>query len=257
MRKGYPTISIITVCYNSAETISDTINSIAKQSYANKEHIVVDGNSSDATMDIVRASSSISRFVSEPDKSVYDAMNKGIALATGDVIGFLNSDDFYIDELVLAQVAEVFADSEVDACYADLLYVDKKDTNKIVRYWKSCPFVPGLFEDGWMPAHPTFFVRREVYEELGGFDLDYRIQADFELTMRFLEVYRIKSVHIPKIFIKMRVGGISNNSIVNIIKGNIEAYKACKKNHLPISFLFNIKKIVSRIPQFFVRPTSS
>jgi len=249
-------ISIITVCYNSAKTIGDTITSVASQSYADKEHIVVDGNSSDSTMDIVRAASNISRFVSEPDKSVYDAMNKGLVLATGDVVGFLNSDDFYVDDTVLAQIAEVFSDSEVDACYADLIYVDKKDTNKIVRYWKSRTFVPGLFEDGWMPAHPTFFVRRGVYEELGGFDLDYKIQADFELTMRFLEIYRIKSVHIPKILIKMRVGGVSNNSIVNIIKGNIEAYKACKKNHLSISLLFNIKKIASRIPQFFVRPNS-
>lgn len=249
-------ISIITVCYNSALTIGDTITSVASQSYTDKEHIVVDGNSSDATMDIVRASPSLSHFVSEPDKGVYDAMNKGIALTTGDVIGFLNSDDFYIDDSVLAQVAAVFADSEVDACYADLIYVDKKDTNKIVRYWKSRTFVPGLFEDGWMPAHPTFFVRRGVYEELGGFDLDYKIQADFELTMRFLEIYRVKSVYIPKIFIKMRVGGVSNNSIVNIVKGNIEAYKACKKNHLNISLLFNIKKIASRIPQFFVRPNS-
>lgn len=249
-------ISIITVCYNSALTIGDTINSVESQSYTDKEHIVVDGNSSDSTMDIVRASSSITHFVSEPDKGVYDAMNKGIALATGGVIGFLNSDDFYVDDSVLTQVAEVFADSEVDACYADLIYVDKKDTNKIVRYWKSRTFVPKLFEGGWMPAHPTFFVRREVYEELGGFDLSYRIQADFELTMRFLEIYRIKSVHIPKIFIKMRVGGVSNNSIVNIVKGNIEAYKACKKNHLSISLLFNIKKIASRVPQFFVRPSS-
>lgn len=249
-------ISIITVCYNSEKTIGDTITSVATQSYTDKEHVVVDGNSTDSTMNIVRTSTSISQFVSEPDRGVYDAMNKGLALATGEVVGFLNSDDFYIDESVLAQVAEIFANSEIDACYADLIYVDKKDTNKIVRYWKSRDFVPKLFERGWMPAHPTFFVRRNIYEELGGFDLDYKIQADFELTMRFLEIYRIKSVYIPKIFIKMRVGGISNNSIVNIIKGNIEAYKACKKNHLSISLFFNIKKIVSRIPQFFVRPAS-
>lgn len=247
-------ISIITVCYNSANTIGDTINSIASQTYLDKEHIIVDGASKDATMDIVRSSPSISRFVSEPDFGIYDAMNKGLKLATGDVVGILNSDDFYVDDSVLAQVAEVFANSEIDACYADLVYVDRQDTNKVVRYWKSRTFVPGLFKRGWMPAHPTFFVRREVYEELGDFDLDFRFQADFELTMRFLEIYRITSVYIPKILIKMRVGGVSNNTIIGIIKGNIEAYKACMKNHLSISPIFNIIKVASRVPQFFSRP---
>ena len=250
-------ISIITVCYNSSLTITDTINSVARQTHANKEHIVVDGNSNDSTMEIVRASPSISHFVSEPDLGIYDAMNKGLKLATGDVIGILNSDDYYVDSSVLTQVAAVFANSEIDACYADLVYVNQLDTNKVVRYWKSCIFVPGLFKRGWMPAHPTFFVRREIYEQLGDFDLDFRFQADFELTMRFLEIYRITSVYVPKIFIKMRVGGVSNNSIINIVKGNIEAYKACRKNHLAILPIFIIMKVVSRIPQFFLRPTNS
>lgn len=248
-------ISIITVCYNSANTIGDTINSVASQTYSNKEHIIVDGSSKDATMEIVRASPSVSRFLSEPDKGIYDAMNKGIKMATGEVVGILNSDDFYVDDTILTQVAEVFANPEIDACYADLVYVDQQDTNKLVRYWKSRTFVPGLFKRGWMPAHPTFFVRREIYEELGDFDLSFRFQADFELTMRFLEIYRITAIYIPKIFIKMRVGGVSNNSIINIVKGNIEAYKACKKNHLSILPTFNIMKIASRIPQFFLRPT--
>lgn len=248
-------ISIITVCYNSVNTIGHTIKSVASQTHLNKEHIIVDGASKDATMEIVRSSPSISRFVSEPDLGIYDAMNKGLKLATGDVIGILNSDDFYVDDSVLTQVAEVFANSEIDACYADLVYVDQQDTNKVVRYWKSRTYVPGLFKRGWMPAHPTFFVKREVYEELGDFDLSFRFQADFELTMRFLEIYRITAMYIPKIIIKMRVGGVSNNSIINIVKGNIEAYKACKKNHLFIYPIFNIMKIASRIPQFFLRPT--
>lgn len=248
-------ISIITVCYNSANTIGDTINSVASQTYSNKEHIIVDGSSKDSTMEIVRSSPSVSRFLSEPDKGIYDAMNKGIKMATGAVVGILNSDDFYIDDTILTQVAEVFANPEIDACHADLVYVDQQDTNKVVRYWKSRTFVPGLFKRGWMPAHPTFFVRREIYEELGNFDLSFRFQADFELTMRFLEIYRITAMYIPKIFIKMRVGGVSNNSIINIVKGNIEAYKACKKNHLSILPIFNILKIASRIPQFFLRPT--
>jgi glycosyltransferase involved in cell wall biosynthesis len=248
-------ISIITVCYNSANTIGDTINSVASQTYSNKEHIIVDGSSKDATMEMVRSSPSVSRFLSEPDKGIYDAMNKGIKLATGEVVGILNSDDFYVDDTILTQVAEVFANPQIDACYADLIYVDEQDTNKVVRYWKSRNFAPGLFKRGWMPAHPTFFVRREIYEELGDFDLSFRFQADFELTMRFLEIYRITAMYIPKIFIKMRVGGVSNNSIINIVKGNIEAYKACNKNHLSILPIFNIMKRASRIPQFFLRPT--
>lgn len=248
-------ISIITVCYNSANTIGDTINSVASQTYYNKEHIVVDGASKDATMEILRLSPSVSRFISEPDLGIYDAMNKGINLATGDVVGILNSDDFYIDDSVLAQVADVFANPEIDACYADLVYVDQQDTNKVLRYWKSRTYVAGLFKRGWMPAHPTFFVRRELYKELGDFDLSFKIQADFELTMRFLEIYRITAMYIPKIIVKMRVGGVSNNSIINILKGNIEAYKACKKNHLSVLPIFNIMKIASRIPQFFLRPT--
>ena len=247
-------ISIITVCYNSATTIKDTITSVASQSYPSVEHVIVDGASKDSTMEIVKASSSVTNFVSEPDNGIYDAMNKGIGMVTGDVIGTLNADDFYADENVLAEVAEVFENPDIDACYADLVYVAQTDTKKILRYWKSRVFSPGLFKRGWMPAHPTFFVRRHLYEELGGFDLDYKLQADFELTMRFLEIYRINAVYIPRIIVRMRVGGASNQSLSNIIKGNIEAYNACKKNHLSILPIFNILKILSRVPQFFSRP---
>lgn len=247
-------ISIITVCYNSESTISDTINSVASQNYPEVEHIVVDGASKDATMNIVRPSPSIARYVSEPDGGIYDAMNKGISMVTGDIVGTLNADDFYADNNVLTEVARVFADPEVDACYADLVYVAQNDTSKIVRYWKSRPFQPGLFKRGWMPAHPTFFVRRHLYEELGGFDLDYKLQSDFELTMRFLEIYRINAVYIPRIIISMRIGGASNQSIRNVVTGNIEAYKACKKNHLSILPTFSILKVLSRVPQFFRRP---
>jgi glycosyltransferase involved in cell wall biosynthesis len=205
-------------------------------------------------MDIVRSSSSVTRYVSEPDKGIYDAMNKGISMVTGDIVGTLNADDFYADDNVLTEVARVFDNPEVDACYADLVYVDQSDTSRISRYWKSRPFRVGLFKHGWMPAHPTFFVRKHLYEELGDFDLDYKLQSDFELTMRFLEIYRIKAVYIPRIMVKMRIGGASNQSIRNIMSGNLEAYKACKKNHLSISPIFNILKIFSRIPQFFMRP---
>ncbi|CAG0963187.1 glycosyltransferase [Methylophilaceae bacterium] len=205
-------------------------------------------------MQIVQSASSVTSYISEPDKGIYDAMNKGLKLVSGEVVGFLNADDFYADDTALAQVAEVFQDPLVDACYADLVYVDQQDTNRIIRYWKSRSFEVGLFKRGWMPAHPTFFVRKKIYDELGGFDLNFSLQADFELTMRFLEIYRIESKYIPKVIIKMRVGGVSNNSLANIIKGNIEAYQACKKNHLSITPLFSFIKIISRLPQFFMRP---
>jgi glycosyltransferase involved in cell wall biosynthesis len=247
-------ISIITVCYNSAETISDTIASVASQEYSDREHIVVDGASRDGTVDIVKNAPSVTKYISEPDKGIYDAMNKGLALATGDVIGLLNADDFYADETVLSQVAEVFKVPSVQACYADLIYVDQHDTSRVIRYWKSRDFKLGLFKQGWMPAHPTFFVRKAVYEKLGGFDLQFPRQADFELTMRFLEIHQIKSRYIPRIWVKMRMGGASNNSIKGVIKGNLEAYSACKKHQLSVSPLFIVKKVLSRIPQFFAKP---
>ncbi len=247
-------ISVITVCYNSAATIQDTISSIASQNHSDVEHIVIDGLSNDDTVAIVNSASSVSKFISEPDKGIYDAMNKGIAMATGDIIGTLNADDFYIDNTVLSQVSEVFSNPNIDACYADLIYVNANDTNKIVRYWQSQTYRLGLFKKGWMPAHPTFFVRRAVYETWGNFNLDFPRQADFELTMRFLEIHQINSVYVPKIWVKMRTGGTSNNSVRGIIKGNIEASRACKMHRLSVGPFFIVRKILSRIPQFLTRP---
>lgn len=219
------------------------------------EHVVVDGGSTDGTLAIIdRHRHQIGKFVSEPDRGIYDAMNKGIAMATGDVIGTLNADDVYADETVLSQVAGIFTNPAVDACYADLVYVDAHNPEKIVRYWQSCEYHPGLFEKGWMPAHPTFFVRRGVYQKWGGFDLAFPRQADFELTMRLLVVHEIRSVYVPKVWVRMRTGGASNSSLVAIAKGNLEAYRACKYNGLRVSALFIPRKLLSRIPQFFVRP---
>ncbi len=248
-------ISIITVCLNSADTLADALRSVASQTHPEKEHIVIDGGSNDGTQDIIAAHPEISHFVSEPDQGMYDAMNKGIALATGDVVGILNADDFYADDQVLEQVAQVFSDPGIDACYADLVYVSKQNVNRVIRYWKSCPYRPGLFERGWMPAHPTFFVRRSVYAAYGNFDLRFRRQADFELTMRFLAKYRVKSRYVPQIWINMRLGGASNNSLSGIVKGNIEGYRAFKKNGLnAYMLLFMAHKILSRVPQFFKKP---
>jgi glycosyltransferase involved in cell wall biosynthesis len=254
LKKNKLKISVITVCYNSASTIKETIESVGSQKSVQIEHLIIDGASTDETMDIVRSHDSVAVAVSEPDRGIYDAMNKGIAMATGDIIGILNADDIYANPLVLSQVAEVFDDPVVEACYADLIYVDQHDTSKVVRYWKSCNFSEGLFKKGWMPAHPTFFVRRSVYERLGGFDLNFPRQADFDLTMRFLDIHRISSVYVPKVWVKMRTGGISNNSIRGVLKGNLEAYRACRKNGLQVSPLFIPRKMLSRIPQFFQKP---
>jgi glycosyltransferase involved in cell wall biosynthesis len=248
-------VSIITVCFNSAPTIEDTILSVANQKYPEKEHIVIDGASTDGTMAVVQRYAASLRSVSEPDHGIYDAMNKGIAMASGEIIGILNADDFYAHDAVLDKVADVFSDSTIDACYADLVYVDRKNTDQVTRYWVSEPFQQGLFEKGWMPAHPTFFVRRRIYEQLGSFDLNFPRQADFELTMRFLEVHNIKAVYVPDIWVKMRMGGVSNNSVRGVITGNIEAHRACRKNGLRVSTLpFIIRKMLSRVPQFFKRP---
>jgi hypothetical protein len=145
-------------------------------------------------------------------------------------------------------------DAELEAVYGDLVYVAKDDPGRIVRYWQSCPYRDGLFKSGWMPAHPTFFVRRDVYRHLGLFDLDFQIQSDFELTMRFMAVHRIKTRYLPGIMVNMRMGGVTNNSIGNVIRGNIEAYRACRKNGLNVSPLFVARKLLSRIPQFLNRP---
>lgn len=185
-------VSIITVCFNSASTVRDTIESVVAQSHADIEYIVIDGGSTDDTLKILgQYRPHIATLISEPDRGIYDAMNKGIALATGDVIGMINSDDFYACSGSIAKVVKALEDDTLDACFGDLCYVDQQDTSKIVRYWKAGEYRPGAFAHGWCPPHPSFFVRRRVYERLGYFNLNYRIAADAELMMRFLEVGRI------------------------------------------------------------------
>ena len=192
----------------------------------------------------------LAHALSEPDHGVYDAMNKGLALASGEVVGFLNADDVYMHQDVLAKVSVIMADPAVDACYADLIYVDREQASRVVRRWKSSDYVPGLFEKGWMPAHPTFFVRKSVYVKFGGFDLRYRLQADFDLALRFIKVHGIQTRYVPEVWVRMRVGGMSNSSIRNIIRGNIESYLACRTNGLSIPPWFILAKVLSRIRQF-------
>ncbi len=254
MRTKQPKISVITVVRNAADTIEETVLSVLAQKYPNIEHIVVDGVSTDDTLEILnRYRDKIARIVSEPDHGIYDAMNKGLALATGEIIGCLNADDIYEHPHVLDRIAAAFTDENIGACYGDLVYVDPHDMSTVWRYWKSCDYREGLCDKGWMPAHPTFYVRRRVYERLGGFDLRYPRQADFELTMRFLEIGRVRSMYLPEILVRMRAGGRSNNSIGWVLKGNLESYRACKNHGRPVTLWFLVQKITSRIPQFLTR----
>jgi glycosyltransferase involved in cell wall biosynthesis len=255
-KEGKPLISVITVVFNAVETLGDSISSVLEQTYSNVEYIVIDGGSTDGTLKIIRSyESNIDYWISEPDSGIYDAMNKGISLASGSIIGFINSDDFYESPEVLAKVAKVFEDPSVDACYGDLYYVSKSEKSTVVRYWQSSDFQPHEFERGWSPPHPTFFVRREVYEQHGKFDLSYRIAADAELMMRFLEVKHVRAEYLHFVLVKMRLGGASNRSLANILKQNKEILHALHKHGLKSSAMKLIgSKIVSRGLQFFRRP---
>jgi len=245
-------ISVITVCFNSAETIKDTITSVASQDYDNYEHLIVDGGSVDGTVKIVSSADSITNFISEPDKGIYDAMNKGIQMATGDVIGFLNADDVFADSKVLSGIALAFDDSAIEACYTDLVYVSQNDVNNIVRYWKSGIFKPGLFKCGWMPPHPTFYARREVYAKYGVFNLDYKIAADVELLFRFLEKYLVRTKYLPFTSVKMRLGGTTNKNIRNIVAQNKEILRMLNQYDPASSMLnFFIGKLADRVEQYF------
>jgi len=252
-------ISVVTVTYNCTSVIVDCLASVAGQTHADVEHVVIDGASADGTLAELQAHrDSLEVLVSEPDSGIYDAMNKGINLATGDIIGFLNYDDFYVGHDVLSTVANVFeSNPALDACYSDLIYVDPIDISRTVRYWQSDEFIPGSFAKGWMPPHPTFFVRRSVYERYGIFNLDYRIAADVELMMRFLEVHKIRVRYVPEVWVKMRLGGTTNKSFKNIWIQNQEVLRALKEHNLPANpFLFFARKLFSRGQQFFRRPVS-
>jgi len=249
-------ISLVTVCFNGEKTIEDTIKSVISQTHEFVEYIIIDGGSRDGTAGIVnKYKAHVAQFVSEPDQGIYDAMNKGIHLATGDVIGFINADDFYADSGVVERVARTFEDSTIDACYGDLCYVKQDDTDSVVRYWKSSEFKSGFFLRGWCPPHPTFFARRSVYERFGGFDLDFRIAADMELMLRFLVAHDVPAAYLPHVLVKMRMGGTTNRSFENIVKQNREIWRAFKKHGLQPSLLsFLGGKMISRGRQFFSRP---
>jgi glycosyltransferase involved in cell wall biosynthesis len=252
-------ISVITVCYNSAATIADTLRSVAAQTHPDIEHIVIDGASKDGTADRVRAHTGapgghVVRLLSEPDNGIYDAMNKGLAMATGDVVGFLNADDMYESPAALAQIAAGFASPDIDGIYGDLVLVDATDTTRIVRYWRSCPYVTGMVPGGWMPPHPTLYVRRSMLAASGGFDTRYRLQSDFDLVLRLFEVMKLRSLYLPVTLVRMRMGGASTGSVRNIIKGNREAAASCARHGFGGGMTFMVRKMARKIPQYFARP---
>jgi glycosyltransferase involved in cell wall biosynthesis len=246
-------ISIITVTYNNASVIKDCLESVKSQKYNNIEHIIIDGGSTDETLSILESKrKQLSVVLSEADKGIYDAMNKGIKLATGDIIGFLNSDDIYSSSEVLLKVANLFKNEPyLDSCYADLVYTDQFNTSKNIRYFGSSEYKQGLFSKGWCPGHTTFFVRRSIYERYGNFDLNFRLASDFDLIMRFLEKYKIKSRYIPEIWVKMRLGGVTNKSFKNIWLQNKEILKSIHKNNSQVNIIFFFTcKIIARLKQY-------
>lgn len=244
-------ISIITATFNSSKTISDCISSVSDQSYQLIEHIIIDGVSRDNTLEIIKAlPNRVVKIISEPDEGIYDAMNKGINLAKGDIIGFLNSDDFYVDNDVISGIIDYFKEFRVDCVFANVNYVSSKNPKNIVRKWKSGKYKKGSFQMGWHPAHPAFFVKKKVYEVFGAFNLEYKLSADFELMLRFLEKEGISNYYSEKAIINMRLGGATSGSLVNIFKQNIECYKAFKTNGISISPFYPLLRLIPKVIQF-------
>lgn len=247
-------ISLVTVTYNSDVTLRDTIQSVLTQSYINIEYIIVDGLSKDKTVEIIKEYEprfdGRMRWLSEKDRGLYDAMNKGFEMATGDIVGIINSDDLLADPEALEKVVKCFETNEqTDAVYADLYYVAKNNTDKIVRHW-----ITGKqrsFCKGWHPAHPTFYVKKSIYKKYGLFDLNFQLAADFELMLRLIDKEGIKLYYLPDPLVRMRLGGATSKNLRNIKRGNIECLKAFKKNGIRVSFLYPLYRLLPKIKQYF------
>jgi len=238
-------VSVITVVWNNKDTIKDAIESVLNQTYENIEYIIVDGASTDGTLGIIQSyGNKVSKLVSEPDKGLYDAMNKGLKLATGDVVGILNSDDFYVDNEVIQKIVDTFDIKRVESVFADLVYVKPSNLEKTIRYYDSSKFTPAKFAYGWMPAHPTFFVKREVYERYGVFKIDYKIAADYEILARFLHKYDVNYAYLPEVIIKMRLGGVSTSGLKSNYILNKEIIRACNENGIKTNWI----KVLSKYP---------
>ncbi len=247
------TISVVTATWNCAKTLPDCLESVARQNYANREHVIVDGASTDGTIKVINQYiDQISIFKSECDNGIYDALNKGIRLTTGDVVGFLHADDLYASDDVLTKIAKAFEDPTVCAVYGDLEYVSQQDTSKVIRRWQSKPFNSRDLVWGWMPAHPTLYARRDWYMKIGGFDTSYRIAADYLSILKFFTQPQFKTVYISDVLVRMRLGGASNKSIKAIIKKSREDWRALRSCDfsVPGALRAIVWKSLSKLSQF-------
>jgi len=236
-------VSIVTVCFNSEKYIADCIDSVLRQEYKNIEYIIIDGNSTDRTVDIIKSyKNRISKFISEPDKGIYDAMNKGIRLSTGKIIGILNSDDYFADNQVIGKVVDAFKNENIDALYGDVRFINPDNPEKTIRYYSSKNFKFSSFKYGIMPAHPSFYIKRIFFEKFGYYRTDYKIASDFELMLRFFSHSEMKLNYIPMTFVTMRMGGVSTQDFNSQIILNKEILRACKENNLKT----NVFKIYSK-----------
>ncbi len=236
------TVSIITVCHNSESSIAATIRSVLAQKFSGIEYIIIDGASNDGTVEIIKSfGTQISKWVSEPDHGLYDALNKGIAMATGDVIGFLHSDDFFLDDHVIEKVVDLFERKHADSVYGDIQYVDQNDISKVLTDRKSGNYHRWKFKLGWLPPHPTFYTRRIFYQQYGLFDTSFNIAGDYDSMLRFLVKNKIRATYLPEVMVRMRVGGVSNRTMENIKKKWREDYRAMKKNNCGNLFTLFLK----------------
>ena len=245
-------ISIITVVYNNKYTINDAILSVYNQTYENIEHIIIDGQSTDGTKEILQNQlNKYSILISEPDLGIYDAMNKGIRLASGEIVGILNSDDLYINQNIIYEIMQQFIQRpNLDIIYGNLVYVKYSDTNKIIRNWRTSSYYSNFFENGNIPPHPSLFLRNRVYKEAGLFNLEFKLAADYEFMLRIFKKHNYNSKFINKVIVKMRLGGATNKNFLNILKQNLEILKAWKNNNLKVPLMLMPLKIIKRFQQF-------
>lgn len=242
-------ISVITVTYNAAATISRCIESVISQEYPNLEYIIIDGGSKDNTLaEIDKYRDKISLVVSEPDKGIYDAMNKGIKYATGSVVGIINADDQLADDQVIAAVAEAFSNKDTEAVYGDLDYIDQQD--KVLRKWRSGGYYHGRFNLGWMPPHPTFYAKKKLFEEYGYYKLNFGTAADYELMSRFIHARRVKVDYVPKVLVKMMQGGVSNQNFGNRLNAWSNDLRAMRNNGIAIPIMAIVLKPLRKLTQF-------
>ena len=247
-------VTLITVCLNSAATIRDTLESVRAQDHADIEYLVIDGASNDSTLDIVRSYGDVvTHVLSERDRGMYDSMNKGLRLATGEVVGFVHSDDMLASPTVISAIARVFADHAIECVYGDIDMVDPVDTTRVVRHWRSGPHRPGRLSRGWYPPHVTLYIRKSVLDEVGPFDERYRIAADMDHMVRLFEVRGVRSVHLPQVLVRMRAGGASNRSLRNIWRANIETWRSLRSHGFRVGPWFIVFKLMRKIPQLFMR----